>query len=804
MTRWLLTSMLPWLLGGCMLETFQLPEAYAPRHPQATAPVADGSMFQTTLDPQKGGELTLRFVQTGANRYVMEQLAVMPDGKLTGMPPAHAQFVPLQDGHFALYSQRVGDAGRGYALVRLGPGRLSVLTAASPAAVTALAQRHGIQARHSGLVGGHTLDTVDEARLFGFFQALLEAGGLQAQVYTARSTMPTALRQDTLAQLAVHIPRLQRRDLGSEADAAALAAYARTLAREGNGPGLYLLARLTANGWGMAADGPQAIRLAEAAVAQGLPQAAHVAAAVHYYGLGVPADAARALPYARQAAQAGSPGALTLLGVAYRDGQGVAKDAAEARRWLRRAADAKSPHAHALWAELVLADRTDDNDRAALAALEAGMAADDPRAHFLRGLMHEHGRGGPKDLAAATQRFLAAAERGDAYSKYLAGHRLRHGQHITQDVPRGRALLAEAAQAGIEDARKALAQPDPEPVKKGCVEEWCRNALAFVDRHQKGLEAEKARAEAEVQRLKQQQAGNQAQVAGLWRENRQITLEARRKAAGTLDMEIYELQHKQLRDTRAVLARNPGTAPSDERLRSLRARMTAILDKAYKDISALEGKHPSIVAPRLPNGQIVVMRPDGRRVALKPAFNVDAVSPASLPREGDQWLSPEDEAALLPYEQSWSEVPDDDPRTRRALDALLQLGARLDCRAGELAGRTLVYRATARQPAYEVDIGGVLRVRERFGLADRPHESEEFVPLSRVAAIERQPARPGGCAHIRLGCAGNAPCAVQTAGDEAVRVGAQATLYFNDDRAAEQAAGHLRELVARHARPGAR
>lgn len=801
MTRWLLMSVLPWLLAGCMLETFQLPEAYAPRHPQATAPLADGSMFQTTLDPQKGGELTLRFVQTGATRYVMEQLAVMPDGKVTAMPPAHAQFVPLQDGHFALYSQRVGDAGRGYALVRLGPGRLSVLTAASPAAVTELAQRHGIKAKHSGLVGGHGLDTVDEARLFGFFQALLDAGGLQAQVYAARSTVPTALRQDTLAQLATHIPRLQRRDLGSEADAAALAAYARTMAREGNGPGLYLLARLTANGWGMAADGPQAIRLAEAAVAQGLPQAAHVAAAVHYYGLGVPADPVRALPYARQAAQAGSPGALTLLGVAYRDGQGVAKDAAEARRWLRRAADAHSPHAHAQWAELVLDDRTDEGDRAALAALEAGMAADDPRAHFLRGLMHEQGRGGPKDLAAATQRFLAAAERGDAYSKYLAGHRLRHGQHIAQDIPRGRALLAEAAQAGIEDARKALTQPDPEPAKKGCVEDWCKRALAVAQSHQQGLEAEKARTQAELDQLGQRHAANQARVAQLQREQRQDILAARRKIAGSLDMQIYDLRQSQMRDARELLTRITG---SDERQRTLRSRMGAVLDKAYKSISTLEGKHPDFVAPRLPNGQVVVMRPDGRRVALQPAFNAGAVSPAALLREGDQWLSPDDEAALLPYEQSWSNVPDDDPRTRRALAALLELGARLDCRAGEMLGRPLVYRATTQQPAYEVDVGGVLRVRERFGLADRPHETEASVPLPRVAAIERQPARPGGCAHVRLDCAGNTPCAVQTASDEAVRVGAQATLYFNDDRAAEQAAGHLRELVARHARPGAR
>ena len=693
----------------------------------------------------------------------------------------------------------MGDPGRSYALVRLEPGRLSVLTPRAQAAVAVLAQRHGITAKPPDLTGGHDLETVDEARLLGFFKALIEAGDLQARSYTARRTVPEAVRRETQAQLGAHIPRLQRRDLGDEADATALVAYARALAREGSAPGLYLLARLTANGWGTAADGPQAIRHADAAVARGLPQAAHVTAAVHFYGLGVPADPARALPFAQQAAQAGSRAAMTLLGVAYRDGQGVAKDAAQARRWLRHAADAQSPHAHALWAELVLEDRTEEGDRAALAALEAGMAADDARAHFLRGLMHEQGRGGAKDLAAATQRFLAAAERGDVYAKYLAGHRLRHGQHIAQDIPRGRALLAEAAQAGIDDARKALAQPDPEPVKKGCVEDWCQRALAVTERHQQALEADKARTLAELEQLRQQQAGNQARIAQLRQEHRQALVEARRKAARSLDMEIHELSNQQLRDTRALLDRNPETASSDDRLRQLRARMHGIIDKAHRRISALEGKHPEIVAPRLPNGQVVVMRADGRRVALRPAGSVGAVSPTALPREGDQWLSPEGEAALLPFEQSWSDVPDEDPRTRRALAALWQLGARLDCGAGELAGRPLAYRATTQQPAYEVDIGGVLRVRERFGLADRPHETEAFFPLSRGAAIERQPARGDGCAHIRLVCSNKAPCAVQTAGDESVRVGVQTTLHFNDDRSAEQAAGHLRELMARHA-----
>ena len=114
--------------------------------------------------------------------------------------------------------------------------------------------------------------------------------------------------------------------------------------------------------------------------------------------------------------------------------------------------------------------------------------------------MHEHGRGGPRDLAAATMMFLAAAERGDAYAQFLAGERLRAGQGIAQDIPRGRALLAAAAQAGIADARAALDRPDPAPqaVKKGCVEDWCKQALAVTDAHLEDLKLRMRKLRAEL------------------------------------------------------------------------------------------------------------------------------------------------------------------------------------------------------------------------------------------------------------------------------------------------------------------
>lgn len=481
MKNWLLLLVLPWLLAGCVLERFELPEDYRPAHPGATAPLADGVAFKGVADPQKGGEITLRFVKTGAAQYVVEHYLVMPEGEEAALAPAHASFLPLGGAHYALHWKRIGESKQGYALVRIDSGRFLVLEPMSKSSTLALAKAHGIAAKPPGLVGGYTLDTTDEARVLKFFKDLAVRKTEAQLTLAATKQIPAGLRERTYAELGEHITRLTRADLGNDVDAAAVAAWARSLAQEGNGHGQYLLARLTANGWGTAANGPQAIRDAEAAVEKGVPQAAHVAAAVLYYGIGVPADPTRALPYARRAAEAGSPNSMMLLGSAYGNGQGVAKDRKAAKGWMKRAMDQKHGPAHAQWADLVIAEETAAGDREAVPALEKGIAHGDPRAYFLRGFLHEHGRAGPKDMDAAMKLYQAAAERGDAYSKYLVGYRLRHGQHIAQDIPRGRALLAEAAQGGIEDAKKALAEPDPVPKKKGCEEDWCKEAMAITD-----------------------------------------------------------------------------------------------------------------------------------------------------------------------------------------------------------------------------------------------------------------------------------------------------------------------------------
>ncbi|MEW6678627.1 MAG: tetratricopeptide repeat protein [Pseudomonadota bacterium] len=482
MKNWLPIVLLPWLLAGCVLERFELPEDYRPKHAGATAPLADGAMFKGVADPKKGGEITLRFVKTGAAQYVVEHYLVMPEGEDMALAPAHALFLPLGGAHHALFWKRIGeDSKQGYALVRIESGRFQVLEPMSQSSTLALAKAHGIAAKPPSLVGGYTLDTSDEARVLKFFKDLAVRKTEASLTLAATRRIPADLRERTYARLGEHIPRLKRNDLGTIAEEESLVAYARKLGGEGKGLGNYLLARLAGNGWGMAADGPLAIREAEAAISRGVPRAGSVAAYIYYHGTGVRADPARAVPIARRAADAGAPAAMLLLGFAHRDGLGARKDLAEARRWFRRAADAGSEPAHAQWANLLLDDKTAESDHAAAQALETGIVHDDPYAYYLRGFMHEHGRGGPKDLNAATRMFLLAAGRGDAYSRYLAGERLLHGQGIAQDLARGRELLAEAAKAGIAEAGAALERPVY--AKPYCEGTACENAPTATERN---------------------------------------------------------------------------------------------------------------------------------------------------------------------------------------------------------------------------------------------------------------------------------------------------------------------------------
>lgn len=491
MYRWLLTSLLPWLLAGCVLERYELPENYRPGHKTAAVPLADGVVFKGEVDPQqgKGGEIYLHFVKTGPAQYVVEHFLVMPDSEDAALAPAHVRFLPLGGAHYALHWKRLGSNKQGYALVRLDAGRFQLLEPLSQSSTLALAKAHGIAAKPPGIAGGYTLDSLDEARVLAFFSVLATRKTEPTLTLAATKQVPAALRDRTLAKLAAHIPRLTRDQLGTIGDERALVAWARSLAREGNGHGHYLLSRLVGNGWGTPVDGPGALREAESAMKQGVPQAGHVAAYVLYNGLGMPADPARALPYARRAADAGSPNAMLLLGFAYGNGRGVELDQREARRWFRAAADLDYGPAHAQWANLMLDDQTAASDAQAVAALEAGIRAGDATAYSLRGYMHENGRGGSQDFAAATAHYLEAAKRRDNYATFLAGERLRRGQGIPQDIIRGRKLVASAAKAGVADAETALARGDVVLPGTACTGGLCGNSRADATPHPRQAES---------------------------------------------------------------------------------------------------------------------------------------------------------------------------------------------------------------------------------------------------------------------------------------------------------------------------
>lgn len=475
--RLLLLSALTLLLSGCLFDGFELPENYRPAHPGATTPVANGAVYRFAPTAEVPATRHLRFIRTGPASYVMEQYVDLHKGKPPNVYVHHARFMPLSGNHYALYWRQVATRTQGYVLARLESRRLVLLGAgAREADLITFAARQDTKARKLA-TSGFALDTTDEGGVLTFLQKLA-ANSLTETAYTSQAEVPRATRDAAFEELGPHIVRLERRDLGDDDQVKELATYVRALADEGNGWGHYALARFAANGWGMPTDAPLARVQADAAIRSGVPHANQVYAGLHYHGIGQPANPAAAIPYARRAAEAGVPAAMGLLGTAYRDGLGVQADKDEARRWFRRAADAGRGDAHALWADLVLDDKTAEQDAQALAALETGMKMEDPNAFYLRGFMHENGRGGVQDFAAATAMFLEAAKRRHDFATYLAGERLRRGQGIPQDIIRGRKLVARAAEKGIKEAEVALERTDHVLPGNTCVRGMCGNSQA--------------------------------------------------------------------------------------------------------------------------------------------------------------------------------------------------------------------------------------------------------------------------------------------------------------------------------------
>ncbi len=214
-------------------------------------------------------------------------------------------------------------------------------------------------------------------------------------------------------------------------------------------------------------------------------------------------------------------------------------------------------------------------------------------------------------------------------------------------------------------------------------------------------------------------------------------------------------------------------------------------------IARLEGAHPDILGWRLPNGQVVVTRPDGVRVALKSGASGE-VNASELPRKGDQFVRDASAQTLVHYEQSWSGVPSEDARVIKLAGALNALIGKYSCER-VIIGLTLSLRNTAADgPALEVDVNGVARLRSQVGDASikQWRETEEFAPLSRIGDIELQRRESRQCSWVLARCdKATSQCKVGSSDDAEVSTSGALAFYFTDGANAARAADLLRELV---------
>jgi TPR repeat protein len=123
-------------------------------------------------------------------------------------------------------------------------------------------------------------------------------------------------------------------------DPKAAADWYQKAAAQNYAPALNNLARLYADGRGVAQDLPKAIELWSRAADAGNTTARFNLGLQYANGSGVPKDMKKAASYLLQAAESGLPEAQFAVAGFYRDGTGVERDVAAARQWYDRAAKA--------------------------------------------------------------------------------------------------------------------------------------------------------------------------------------------------------------------------------------------------------------------------------------------------------------------------------------------------------------------------------------------------------------------------------------------------------------------------------
>lgn len=165
---------------------------------------------------------------------------------------------------------------------------------------------------------------------------------------------------------------------------------------------------------------------------------------VHLPRNGAPSpDSAEGVQWVQKAAHLGSPEAETWLGVLYARGQAVPRDYAESRTWFLRSAPVmlrgschpdrwdRSRFGNCLAAEYlgtIFAEGlgTPQNDDAALFWFEAASKKYSPYSDYSLGMMYEHGKGVPADIAKALVHYRASAQRNFGLAHRRGIRRWRH------------------------------------------------------------------------------------------------------------------------------------------------------------------------------------------------------------------------------------------------------------------------------------------------------------------------------------------------------------------------------------------
>lgn len=156
-------------------------------------------------------------------------------------------------------------------------------------------------------------------------------------------------------------------------------------------------------------------------------------------------------------AKEGHSEAQSYVGYMYDTGNGVAEDSVEAAKWYQLAADKGYPTALNNLAALYLRGRgvSPDTDRA-VALYQRAARGGDPVAQTNLGQLYLNGRGVPRIPDTAIDWFRKAAKQDYGPAMYYLGLMQLRGWGMPQDREQARRWFLEAAEAGSEQAERAL------------------------------------------------------------------------------------------------------------------------------------------------------------------------------------------------------------------------------------------------------------------------------------------------------------------------------------------------------------